>query len=328
MTVALDVNGVPLTPSDPLTVTANGDAFATFSWQPTVTGEVTVTASLIGAPSGDNPDDNTASLNLIVTEENLPLILIDAGKNNLNATGSEFSMFINDLSAHGYNVLKNLDQLTASDLVTDVVKLLIITAPETAYSAEELQAIGDFVAAGGSLWLCGLSDYTGSVSWATTVSDRMNAILDAIEAETGSTINMRMNDDEVIDGDDNNGYVFGVHWGDFPTAATTGIGVNVKSITSWSLNSLTGISTNDPLTSGTPGVQIVVQGDLDEGYGPPNYYDPNHTYNEDADGLIASLHLQPHLGLSGPQTCRRHPAADGSRNRPAGSRRAYHALWR
>ncbi len=69
--------------------------------------------------------------------------------------------FIDDLSAHSYNVLKNLDALTAADLNPAVVKLLIITAPETAYSADELTAIANFVDAGGSLWMLGLSDYTG-----------------------------------------------------------------------------------------------------------------------------------------------------------------------
>lgn len=289
VTVTLDVNDTPIDPSVVVTTTANGDAYATFSWQPTVTGTVTVTASLEGAPAGDNPDDNSASLNLTVTDDKLPLILIDAGKGNLNATGSEFNMFIDDLSAHGYNVLRNLDELTATDLVTDVVKLLIITAPETAYSPAELQAISEFVADGGSVWLCGMSDYIGSVSWANTVSVRLNAILDAIETRTGSAINMRINNDEVIDGDDNNGYVFGVRWSNFPSAitgtVTTGIGVNVENMTSWSLNSLTGHSTSEPLTSSTPGVQIVVQGDLDPGYSG-SYHDPNHTSNMDANGLI------------------------------------------
>jgi hypothetical protein len=69
VTVTLDVNGTPVGTSEVVTATANGDAYAVFSWQPTVTGVVTVTASLTGAPAGGNPDDNTASLNL-VTEEN------------------------------------------------------------------------------------------------------------------------------------------------------------------------------------------------------------------------------------------------------------------
>jgi uncharacterized protein YdeI (BOF family) len=297
VTVTLDVDGTPLTPSEVVTATAYSDAYANFSWQPTVTGWVTVTANLEGAPAADNPDDNTASLNLNVTDEKLPLILIDAGKNNLNATGSEFNMFIADLSAHGYNVLKNLDELTASDLVTDVVKLLIITAPETAYSTAELEAIGDFVAEGGSVWLCGLSDYIGSVSWANTVSVRLNDILAAIETQTSSTINMRMNNDEIIDGDDNNGYVFGVRWSDFPSAyagatLTTSIGVNVEHITSWSLNSL--VDRSGGALTDSDGVQIVVRGDLDEGYmNNPPYYDPYHTSNTDANSLIPAYIYNP-----------------------------------
>ena len=283
VTVTLDVNGTPIDPSVVVSAPPNGDGFANFSWQPENTGEAIVTAQIFGTPVGDNPDDNQRSLSLTVTDEQLPLILIDAGKGNLNAEGSEMQMFVNDLSAHRYNVLKNLDELTAADLNTTVVKLLIITAPETAYSAEELNNIASYVAAGGNLWLIGMSDYTGSVAWAGTVADRENQILTAIEGATGSTIPMRINDDEIIDGDDNNGYVFGPRWSIFPSANTTGIGVNVKAITSWSANSLRGLTVTDPLLPSTPGVEMVAQGDLDDGYGAPPYYDPKHTSNEDAD---------------------------------------------
>ncbi len=118
------------------------------------------------------------------------------------------------------NVLKNLDTLTAADLDNDVVKLLIITAPLTAYTADELTAIGNFIDAGGSLWMLGISDYTSSGAniWTTTNALRENAILDAIETATGQQINMRMNDDEVVDGNTNNGYPFGVVWHDFPSS--------------------------------------------------------------------------------------------------------------
>jgi len=283
VTVTMAVNGVPIGNPLPVMVSGNADAYANFSWQPTVTGVATVTAALSGAPVGDNPDDNAGQLVLDVTDQKLPLILIDAGHGNTNAMGREMRMFIQDLSDHQYNVLKNLDALTAADLNTDTVKLLLITAPELAYTTDELNAIADYVANGGSLWLCGLADYTGKVAWANTVADRLNAILTAIETRVGTDINMRMNDDEVIDADDNNGYVFGVYWRDFPGEATTSIGVNVETITSWSLNSIRGRTVNDPLTAATSGVTIVVQGDLDPGYGPPSWYDPNHTYNEDAD---------------------------------------------
>jgi uncharacterized repeat protein (TIGR01451 family) len=282
VTVTVDVNGVALTPSAEVIVPGNGDTSANFSWQPISVGEVTVTAKITGAPVGDNPDDNESVLNLTVTDEHLPLILIDAGHGNLNAVGSEMQIFFNDLSDHQYNVLKNLDELTAADLNPAVVKLLLITAPQTAYTSAELTAIADYVKAGGNLWLCGVSDYPPG-SWATTAADRENAILAAIEADTGSTINMRMNDDEILDGDDNNGYPWGVTWGNFPSEGTTGIGINVEAIASWSENSIRGLSASEPITSSTPGVQTVVAGDLDPGYTDDSYHDPLHTSNTDAD---------------------------------------------
>jgi len=283
VTVTLAVNGVNLGAPVAVTVPANDDAYANFTWQPTATGIATVTATLLDAPVGDNPDDNVGQLVLNVTDELLPLILIDAGHGNTNALGREMRMFIQDLSNHQYNVLKNLDELTAADLNTTTVKLLIITAPELAYTAAERAAIADFVAGGGSLWLCNIADYTGKVAWANTVADRLNAILDSIETRIGANIAMRLNDDEVIDANDNNGYVFGVLWSDFPGAATTSIGVNVETLASWSLSSIRGRTVNDPLTAATPGVQIIVQGDLDEGYGDAPWRNPNHTSNEDAD---------------------------------------------
>ncbi len=278
VTVTLEVDGELVGSVEDLSVAGYGDNFANFSWQPTSVGEVTVTASLAGAPAGDNPDDNQAELHLIVTDEHIPLILIDAGKGNLNATGNEMEMFIDDLSAHQYNVLKNLDELTAADLNPAVVKLLFITAPASTYSSAELTAIGDFVAAGGSLWLSGMADYSSG----SEVANRENDILAAIETHTGATINMRLNDDEILDGNDNNGYPWGVVWGSFPSENTTGIGMNVEALASWSVASLRGRTPGTPLTADAEGVQIVVQGDLDTGF-TGSYHDANHTSNTDAD---------------------------------------------
>jgi len=283
VSVVLSINGVQLGDPATVTITPNGDSYAFFSWQPITTGPVTITAEIQGAPTGDNPDDNIKTLALNVTDELLPLILIDAGHGNLNTAGNEMKPFINDLSAHKYNVLKNLDTLTAADLNPEVVKLLMISAPETAYTTDELSAIADYVAAGGSIWLGGLADYTGKVAWANTVADRENAILAAIETRTGQNINMRMNDDEVIDGNTNNGYVFGVIFQDFPGAASTGIGVNVESVSTWSLSSLRGRTISEPLTASTSGVQIVMQGDMDLGCTADYWKNPYHTSNTDAD---------------------------------------------
>jgi len=282
--VVIKVNGVALGAAQEVIVPGNNDGYVNFAWQPTVTGAVTVTAEIEVAPVGDNPDDNSASLLLSVTDQHLPLILIDAGHGNLNAAGNEMKAFVDDLSAHHFNVLKNLDALTASDLNPDVVKLLIITAPKDAYTIDEQTAIGNFVNAGGSLWLLGVSDYSSdSDQWEYTVADRENAILAQIETVTGQQINMRMNDDEVIDGNTNNGYVFGVVWGDFPSENATGIGINVDQVATWSLASIRGRTIADPLTAATPGVQIVMQGDLETGCTADTHQNPLRTSNIDND---------------------------------------------
>ena len=260
------------------------DGYASISWQPVVTGPVTITAQISGTPAGDNLDDNSRTTVMDVTDEHLPLVLIDAAHGNTNALGREMRMFVKDLSDHRYNVLKQLTPFTVATLNTDTVKLLVITAPETAYSSDELDAIANYAATGGSLWICNLADYTGKVAWANTVADRLNALVDRIETRVGAPINMRMNDDEVVDGNSNNGYVFGVEPGSFPGANATGIGVNVEKISTWSLGSIRGRLVTQPITAGTPGVQIVVQGDLDAGYDSTYYHDPYHTSNTDSDG--------------------------------------------
>ncbi|MBP7689031.1 MAG: Ig-like domain-containing protein, partial [Thermoflexales bacterium] len=104
------------------------DGFASITWQPAITGPVTITARITGTPLGDNPDDDARTTYMTATDEKVPLVLIDAGHGNIASTPRDVRTFVNDLTAHGYNVLLNLDAITASDLNTETVKLLIINA--------------------------------------------------------------------------------------------------------------------------------------------------------------------------------------------------------
>jgi len=288
VTVRFDVDGTEI---GRVPVTANActagpceDGYASINWQPTATGPVTVTASIEGAPAGDNPDDNSRALHLVVTDEKIPLILIDAGHNNNGVDPHGLPQFVGDLTAHGYNVLFNLDEITPTDLNTETVKLLILNAygPDQ-LTAPELAAIGDFVAAGGNLWLNGISDYAGTVGWASTAADRMNGLVGAVETAVGANVPIRFNDDEVLDGNDNNGYPWGIVWHSYPSSATTGVGMNVLKMQSWSLCSLVDRS-KQALTQADLGADgfIMVAGDLDTGTG--TYGEPNRTHNTDADG--------------------------------------------
>jgi len=291
LTVAFSVNGTPIG-TVPVTVPPCQmgpctDVFANISWQATETGPAEVVAQLIGAPTSDNPEDNTATLNLNATDERVPLIVIDYGHNNIASDPSAVRPFVNDMTAHGYNILFNLDEITATDLNTATTKLLIINAFGPAPLTEaELTAIANYVAAGGSVWLNGLSDYTGKVEWADTAADRLNDIAVAVETRTGQQIPIRMNDDEVLDGNNNNGYQWGVIWHLFPSAFETGIGMNVDGIQTWSVSSLVdrnrqGLSQADLGENGF----IIAMGDLDAGSSNGPHYSnvPNRTHNLDAD---------------------------------------------
>lgn len=291
LTVAFSVNGTPIGTVEVTVPSCQmgpcEDAFANISWQATEIGPAEVVAQLIGAPSSDNPEDNTATLDLIATDEPVPLIVIDYGHNNIASDPSGVRPFVNDMTAHGYNILFNLDEITATDLNTATTKLLIINAFGPApLTGDELTAIADYVAAGGSVWLNGLSDYTGKVEWADTVADRLNDIAVAVEARTGQEIPIRMNDDEVLDGNNNNGYQWGVIWHLFPSAFETGIGMNVDGIQTWSVSSLVdrnkqGLSQADLGEDGF----IIAMGDLDTGSSSGAHYVnvPNRTHNLDAD---------------------------------------------
>lgn len=291
LTVTFTINGnpigaVPVT-VPPCTLGPCADVYANINWQATETGPVEVLAQLLGAPASDNPEDNTATLDMLATDEKVPLIVIDDGHNNIASDPSGIRPFVDDMTAHGYNVLFNLDEIEASDLNTETVKLLIVNAfGPTPMTISETTAIANYVEAGGSVWLNGISDYTGKVEWADTVADRLNAIVTAIEARTGQNVPIRMNDDEVLDGNDNNGYQWGVIWHIFPSAAVTGVGMNVEGIQTWSICSLTdgngqGLSQADLGANGF----IFALGDLDAGSSSGAHYTnvPNRTHNLDSD---------------------------------------------
>lgn len=291
LTVTFEIDGVILGAApvlaDVCLVGPCRDAFAQIAWQPTETGAAEVRVSLQGAPPEDNPRDNTRTLAVNVTDEKVPLILIDGGHNNIGISPREVSSFVADMTHHGYNVLFNLDEITASDLNTETVRLLVINAygPQQ-FTADEIAAVADFVAAGGSLWLNGVADYTGKVAWADTTADRFNELLAAIEARVGHNIPMRMNDDQVADGNNNNGYKWGVVYHIFPSAATTGIGINVEEIQTWSICSLMSRD-RGPLTQDVLGPNgfLMVQGDLDPGSSSGPHYSNtlNRTHNSDED---------------------------------------------
>ena len=88
--------------------------------------------------------------------------MIDAkhGNENTSADGGTYKdnlkAFTILLQKEGYTVAEN--KATITDAVLSTVKVLVITHPRTAFTAEESAAIAKFVKNGGSLLIAGKSN--------------------------------------------------------------------------------------------------------------------------------------------------------------------------
>jgi hypothetical protein len=253
--------------SDVITVPAGSDAFAAVGWAPTITGPVTIAAGISDVPVGDNPDDNTITVDREIVDHAVPLVVIDNGhKNNVFESG-DGNEFEEHLVAYGYNWIEDTDGITTTDLSSAV--LLVITDPgergEDLYSDTEEQIIADYVNDGGALLVAGDSDYNDHGN-----PEEINAILEKIDGA-----GIRMNSDGTYD-DTNSGEIgpWQVYWHTFPSTTTTGIGVNVNTVVGFSGCSIYGVDDQGgaiPLTTGD-GITLTVVGDED-------------TYQNDGDGL-------------------------------------------
>jgi DNA/RNA endonuclease YhcR with UshA esterase domain len=256
--------------SEVITVPAGGDAFAAVNWTPSITGPVTISATITGVPTGDNPDDNTITADREIVDYPVPLVVIDNGHNNNVFASGDGSEFEDDLVAYGFNWIEDTDGITTTDLSNAV--LLVISDPgeegDDVYTPAEEQVIADYVNNGGSLLLAGDSDYHshGNVT-------EVNAILDLID---GASI--RLNSDGTYDDTDNGGVgPWHVLWHNFPATMTTGIGVNVDTVVGFSGCSIYGVDDLGdpyPLTTGG-GVTVTVVGD-----------DDTYQNNDDDDGVF------------------------------------------
>jgi DNA/RNA endonuclease YhcR with UshA esterase domain len=264
VTVTFEV-GTAVIGTEEVTVPAGGDAFASVGWTPDVVGTVTIAARISGAPAGDNPDDNTITVEREIVDYTVPLVVIDNGHNNNVFVSGDGNEFEQDLVDYGFNWIEDTDGLTSSDLASAV--LLVISDPgeqgDDVYTEAEEQAIVDYVNNGGALLVAGDSDYHehGNIG-------EVNGILE----EIGSSI--RLNSDGTYDNTDQAGVgPWNVIWHNLPATQTTGIGVNVDAVVGFSGCSVYGVDdegTAVPLTTGD-GVVVTVVGDDD-------------TYQNDGDG--------------------------------------------
>jgi hypothetical protein len=241
-----------------VTVPVNADAFASVEWTPDVTGTVDISAEITGVPAGDNPDDNTFTVQREIVDYAVPLIVIDNGHNNNVFQSNSADDFKQDLVDYGFNWVEDTDGFAPGDL--DYAVLVIISDPgeygEDVYTEAEEQVLADYVNNGGAMLFAGDSDYHDHGN-----PDEINNVLEKID---GARI--RMNLDGTYDDTDNGGVgPFHVLWHNFPAWQETGIAVNTDIVVGFSGCSIYGVDefgTPMPLTTGN-GITVTIYGDDD-----------------------------------------------------------------
>ncbi|MDR7073221.1 OmpL47-type beta-barrel domain-containing protein [Fictibacillus barbaricus] len=170
-------------------IPAKGVQEASVTWQSPIVGDHKMIA-VVDTPDGDDPADNKETLDLKVKESLGKTILIDAAHKNENTTTDtgtykdNFKAFTKMVQKEGYTVAENKTPLTAESLAN--ISVLVITHPFVALTAEEKTAVGDYVKAGGSLFLTDKSNYKNDP-----------AINNDMLAQMGATI--QINSDQIND---------------------------------------------------------------------------------------------------------------------------------
>ena len=168
--------------------------------------DVTVEATLDGVEK-----QYTSTLTIKYTDSSLVAnVIVDGTHYNDYVTGyygGNVTSFVSIAADYNVRVTIEKDEITAEDLEDCAFLVLSAPAKKTGtanagdyvvshYSDEFLQMVADYVAAGGSVIVCGLADYSDTKNCQTATEQ--NKLLEAI----GATV--RMNSDEAWD-DENNG---------------------------------------------------------------------------------------------------------------------------
>lgn len=183
---------------------------AIIAWTPDEAGSYKIYATTSFSIDGVDKV-STVSTNIeVMDKENITKVVIDAGHVNHYVSGSyegKITGFKEILKNKKMMAVEDDDGLTAEDLAD--ADILVITSPQpTDYSKynllksklidEEIQVVKEFVDGGGSLIITSRADYKdGEGDYQNSV--QANKVLESI----GS--NLRINDDEVIDSENNEG---------------------------------------------------------------------------------------------------------------------------
>lgn len=196
---------------DGATVASLSNKTDTFSYQPDVNGDVTITATLTASIGGV---EKTYQENLklsVADPDTVTKVLIDGTHLNDYVNGyykGNMTNFIQICAAQGIQAKIETDTITKEKL--DYADMVVVTAPlkydktgeltPTSFSEDFMKSISEYVNGGGTAIICGIADYQDSSSGDPyTTTTQINDLLQTIGAKTS------INSDEVYDMTNNDG---------------------------------------------------------------------------------------------------------------------------
>ncbi len=203
-------------------VKSMGTASYSFDYTYDGLGQVNYYVTVTGKLDGETKVYSEVLQLSYVSSDMVTNVVVDGSHYNDYVTGyyggnmSEFQTIAGDLSIQ-LTVVEDVNDYYGEDSVLSDCALLVISAPAKysgtsntgSYTAslfedEFIEAVADYVKAGGSVIVCGLADYSDKYAASTDhhTAAQMNKLLAAI----GST--MSLNDDEVYDATNNGGQYY------------------------------------------------------------------------------------------------------------------------
>ena len=222
----VDVEGTGIT-----SISAKGTASYTFGYTYDGVGSVNIYATVTGTLDGVEKVYQDVLQLTYVSSNMVTNVVVDGSHYNDYVTGY-YGGNISDLTSIAadesikVNIVEDVNDYYGEDNVLDSCALLIISAPAkydgtatagdyyaTLFEDEFIDAVAEYVQAGGSVIVCGIADY--QEKYADSADYHTAAQMNKLLAAIGSS--MTLNDDEVYDAENNGGQYYRLYPENFNT---------------------------------------------------------------------------------------------------------------
>lgn len=200
-----------------------GTAQYQFSYTPPAAGDQTINATLTASENGVEHTYTSVLQVSVADPKTVTRVLIDGTHYNNYVTGGSYPANMNNITQIAASEGAEVKiAAKASDITPDILKktqLLVISSPATTsgtsksgvpytastFSSDFISMVNDYVAGGGTVIVCGTSDYSDGTATENKASTQINALLQGVHASA------HIRADEMLDDVSNSGATENYH---------------------------------------------------------------------------------------------------------------------